>query len=667
MRRLGAAALLLLASSCELSPRIYLTVRTESGSPVRQVRVQVFSPSASEAATDAGNTLHAIAPTSPFELRVLGRAGGERVRVTVDGLGDDATTSPIIRQEWIASMPSEGAGYLQVVLWNACQGVVCPPDSTCSSAGTCVRNTVTMVQTAGTDAGLGACPDASGGACQSVADASRVDATVDVTIDAPIDAGMVDVPTDRPPTDLGAPDVGNDLGGPVDVPPGDVVDASEAGRCPAWSPSVLTNWTSCAGGGSCPALCGSAPRTCVQVERIAPGRDHGCALRDDGQVSCWGARSDGRLGDGPNDGGVTSTPVIVRRATVFSPLAGVTALGAGYDGTCAVTGDGGLFCWGAISADPLNFDYNPGLWATPAERLFRADAGALNLFASVATHSSMTCALVRGGTVRCSTWVRFRPDGEDEIIERPSDYPVTDIAHVDGRPLTDVRAIGTGIFHACALRGDGTVWCWGSNRYGQLGAGLPVDDAGVGSSLTARQVPGLTGVTSLGVGDFFGCALVGGAVRCWGMASLGRAGGYRGAVECSSGNVCSPAPVAVEGLAALAEEAGSPVVQVVAGAEQGCARLDSGQVWCWGMNDVGQIGLPMTGAAAVDSRGALEGRAVFEGADDVVTGGGGGGGAQSWSCARRRADCTWWCWGRIPGEATPPADLGTPRPMRWGG
>jgi hypothetical protein len=298
--------------------------------------------------------------------------------------------------------------------------------------------------------------------------------------------------------------------------------------------------------------------------------------------------------------------------------------------------------------------------------MLRSDAGAAaNLFDGVATQVALTCAIVRGGTVRCASWVRFLPDGSTEVIARPADFPPTDVARNDGRALSGVVELGVGIYHACARLTDGTVWCWGSNRWGQLGAPLPEADAGaVGSSLTARPVAGLTGASSLAVGDLFSCALVGGDVRCWGNASYGRVGSDTGIVGCFEGSACAPSPVSVDGLAELASVYG-PVVQVTAGAEEACARLRNGHVWCWGLNENGQLGLPTTGAGRVESRVGASGAPVFMGADDIVTNGEGGASGRSWTCARRASDCTWWCWGRIPGEAVPPADPERPRLLRW--
>ncbi|MDB4932832.1 MAG: regulator of chromosome condensation [Myxococcaceae bacterium] len=665
-RRSAALAALAaaLASSCDVSPRLYLTVRTEAGSRVDHVRVEVYSPSGSEAGLSDGSIRPSISPRRPFEMRILGRAGGERVRVNVDGFEGDAT---LVHQEWVASMPSDGAGYLQIVLWNSCVGVTCPAGTTCSSSGSCVSNAVGVVPPSDTDAGLGFCPDAGAKGCVAI----DVPVAADAGRDAGFDAG----------TDLG-PDVGRDVGtdagfdAGADATRDAAVDVGadapaevgvDAARCPGPSAVSVAGWTRCASGTWCPNLCGPGG-SCVQAERIAIGRYHGCALRSDRGVSCWGAGTDGRLGDGSTDGGTPPAPVGVVRAVTGFPLASVAALAAGYDGSCAVDPTGALYCWGSINSDPVLQEFTPAYAATLARRLQRADAGAAaNLFDGVAIHETRTCAIVRGGGVRCSSWVRNLPDGTSETVDTPADLPVTDLVRADGAPLDGVVEVGVGLYHACARRRDGTVWCWGTNQYGQLAAPLPLGDGGgLGASEAARQIAGVTGAVSLGVGDFFACALAAGDVRCWGNASLGRVGGFSRAVACANSNDCAPTPVSVEGLAELVDAYRSPAVQIAAGAEETCVRLANGHVWCWGYNHVGQLGLPTTGAGAVEVRAGVSGPPVFTGADDIVTGGSGGGSEEAWTCAHRAADCTWWCWGMIPGEATRPADLGTPRLLRWG-
>src|SRR5205085_6832139 len=88
-----------------------------------------------------------------------------------------------------------------------------------------------------------------------------------------------------------------------------------------------------------------------------------------------------------------------------------------------------------------------------------------------------------------------------------------------GRPLAPPVELALGAEHGCARAADGTVRCWGANRFGQLGGGCAT------GHLEARAVPGLAGVVQIVAGRYHTCARSSdGAVRCWGMNLFGQLG-----------------------------------------------------------------------------------------------------------------------------------------------
>jgi len=165
------------------------------------------------------------------------------------------------------------------------------------------------------------------------------------------------------------------------------------------------------------------------------------------------------------------------------------------------------------------------------------------------------------------------PPTDGGAADARSDAP-PDVA-ADAPPAScrgqNLRGLASGIGEfGCAIRCEGSVWCWGANRYGSLGDGTTTSRA------TPAPVHDLGGpATSLAVGFHHACAVVGGAARCWGHNGDGQVGGGAGPDQ--------PRPRTVTGL-------GRPVVSLAVGGTHTCALLDDGSVWCWGGNRNGQLG-----------------------------------------------------------------------------
>ncbi len=85
------------------------------------------------------------------------------------------------------------------------------------------------------------------------------------------------------------------------------------------------------------------------VQAIAVGVGHACALTTGGGVKCWGSNAAGQLGDGTTEH--RYTPVAVAGLD-----AGAKAISASGGHTCAVTGSGGVKCWGTKVGGKLGID-----------------------------------------------------------------------------------------------------------------------------------------------------------------------------------------------------------------------------------------------------------------------------------------------------------------------
>ena len=145
--------------------------------------------------------------------------------------------------------------------------------------------------------------------------------------------------------------------------------------------------------------------------------------------------------------------------------------------------------------------------------------GLLNGVIAIAAAQNHTCALLNagGGTVKC--WGRNNTGvlGNGSTTRRQALTPES----VAG--LTRVTAISTSIHNTCAVLKGGTVKCWGFSQYGELGPGIvgpencPFSDFDFGCSTKPLTVKGITGATAVSVRDHSSCAVVKkGKVTCWG-------------------------------------------------------------------------------------------------------------------------------------------------------
>ena len=208
-----------------------------------------------------------------------------------------------------------------------------------------------------------------------------------------------------------------------------------------------------------PADVGDVELGATAVDIVA-GTLHTCALLGGGDVKCWGDGSGGVLGYG--DEASVESPSEVGPVPIGGP---VVQLASGWAHTCALLEGGSVRCWGSGEVSG-NLGYgtqeNIGDDETP-EDVGDIDVGAP--VEAITTGRYHTCALLAGGCVRC--WGEGGITGYGNLETIGDDETPATAGEVDiGGPVTQISA---GATHTCARLETGTVRCWGTSYYGELG------------------------------------------------------------------------------------------------------------------------------------------------------------------------------------------------------
>jgi alpha-tubulin suppressor-like RCC1 family protein len=280
-----------------------------------------------------------------------------------------------------------------------------------------------------------------------------------------------------------------------------------------------------------------------RVLEIAAGFRHACAIRADHSLWCWGFNYFGELGIGHVSGATAATEVT-------SLGHDVRHVSAGEDRTCAIKLDHTLWCWGDNYQNALGTDSTELLVTAPHQvTALGSDVATVNAEAEI-------CAIRRRDR---SLWCWNRGVPPTEMAGVPK--PVEEMGHL----RTD-----------CARSGDGSVWCWGANQYGEAGVGTfsPVT--------TPTQVALPLPATLLAAQAYTNCArLLDGRTFCWGDDRYGTIGNGTTVADPPYG-VATPTEVP-----ALDHWTRSLTNRT----ENACAVAIDGSVSCWGRNLGGELGV----------------------------------------------------------------------------
>jgi alpha-tubulin suppressor-like RCC1 family protein len=304
----------------------------------------------------------------------------------------------------------------------------------------------------------------------------------------------------------------------------------------------------------------------------SPEREEPACVVHRGRVYCWGPNAHGQLGLGDRK---------ARGAPALNPyLQEVSTLSIGASANVCVVARKQVFCWGDWGEVT---DWNKWTRTVP-ERVPLENA--VKLWAG-----SLSCALNTTGELYCwsiraaiSTEIERIP-GWPGCFLGPTDYDARcDIPQripIDG-VVVDACTTES---HVCAVTEQGRLLCWNGGLGKILGIPRRYDSAA--ERAQPIQVP-IDPVRSISCTHRHACAVTeAGDLYCWGY-------GYRGALGVSA----QPFPLVPQsnGVPDYASQTPTRVSlaqvrQVSAGTEHTCAVTRTGDLYCWGTNQTGQLGL----------------------------------------------------------------------------
>ena len=326
--------------------------------------------------------------------------------------------------------------------------------------------------------------------------------------------------------------------------------------------------------------------------------------------TCYAGDSNVRCGVGGTSCTLCQCFSDVCEAGACAPSNPFTDVDLGLDHACAIGEDGHSWCWGYDNrgqigtggSTPATCD---GSRCTRPTEMNVLIEGSVPRWNDISAGEEVTCA-IRASDSSLWCWgsnADGRMGASDTVSS--SDEPVL----IDPSAHTEVDNEERS---GCAIRmTDSSLWCWGENSRGQVGQGSTGADV-----YGPTQVPYGTTWDQVSVGDEFVLAVSEGWFWGWGYNNDGELG------TGATGGTTHPG---VTGFAGSAPEAGK---------DTACALDVLGAAHCWGANSRGQVGNGEATFADVTTPALVSGNHRF---DHFALG-------DSFSCAVTTAGALY-CWG----------------------
>ncbi len=396
----------------------------------------------------------------------------------------------------------------------------------------------------------------------------------------------------------------------------------------------------------------------INWESVALGFNHACGIQStinagtsENQLYCWGQQQYSQLGTGFNYNSLIPNLVVADSIPANDPYVW-KQLDTGSTHSCAIKNDGTLWCWGRSYSGQLGLgDVLPNATLQQVQANLVAPLDWLEVKSNFRT----TCARKSDLTLWCWGFNQRAQQGNGSRVN--SFLPVqTTGVEVGATVENDWVGLFVGDFFSCAQQSDQTVWCWGSNSFGQIAQVPTVPPANTfiaTKTSIVHSAPWKTG--KVFTGSRAACAIdINDELYCWGDNSFNRIDANANASvvvsapilipALNNGEVWISAYIGGNPLVPQLSNGNGPIVQQTDGSfmcalSGQAANATQGALWCWGDNAFAALGATTTGRStpvtapvnvSVDRNSITQWRQVSVNDNNV--------------CAIKD-DGTLWCWG----------------------